>query len=169
MMREPCDCDATPSVTEEAVLNPDALPEKMRNYRAYRVEYGAECSCPEGFLYLPPDVDPEALEALLRPAPKRNESRDVLSHWGVECGEGWKGLYQPVIDAAAFARVSVYQIKEKFGQLRIYLGADAPQWLDDMVTNAECLSNYTCETCGRPGRMRSSGGWMTTRCDEHAA
>ena len=50
------------SFTEEMILNYDALPEKMYGWRRYRIEYGFECSCPEGTVYLPPDVDADKLE-----------------------------------------------------------------------------------------------------------
>jgi hypothetical protein len=53
---------------EEMVVNPSALPPKLRGWRLYRIEYGFECSCPEGLVYLPARVDPERLEELLRNA-----------------------------------------------------------------------------------------------------
>ena len=61
-----CSCTTTnPCLTEEMILNPDALPPSLRGWRRYRIEYGIECSCLEGLIYLPSDVDPEAIEALL--------------------------------------------------------------------------------------------------------
>ena len=55
------------SAVEEMILNPDALhcnwhPKAMDGWRRYRLEYGFECSCPEGTIYLPPDVDVRELE-----------------------------------------------------------------------------------------------------------
>lgn len=66
-MREPCNCGGIPpSLTEEMILNPGALPEHMRGMRRYRIEYGFECACPEGLIYLPAHVNAETVEALLR-------------------------------------------------------------------------------------------------------
>lgn len=44
-----------PSLTEEMILREDWLPGSMAGWRRYRIEYGFECSCPEGLVYLPPD------------------------------------------------------------------------------------------------------------------
>lgn len=55
------------NLVEEMILNPDALhcpwhPKAMDGWRRYRLEYGYECSCPEGVVYLPPNIDAQALE-----------------------------------------------------------------------------------------------------------
>jgi len=59
-----------PRLTEEMVLNPDALGceghnHLYRTWRMYRIEYGFECGCMEGRILLPPDVKPEEVEKLL--------------------------------------------------------------------------------------------------------
>lgn len=57
-----CTCRETyPSLVEQAVRE-DFLPPSMEGWRCYRIEYGHECSCPEGLVFLPPDVDPQRLE-----------------------------------------------------------------------------------------------------------
>lgn len=58
---------AHPSLTEEMVLNEGALPGSLKGWRRFRIEYGFECSCPEGLIYLPPGADPDAVEAILNP------------------------------------------------------------------------------------------------------
>lgn len=55
---------------EQAVLNPRALecgqhPDRHKGWRCFRIEYGFECGCPEGLIYLPPFVDPDEAEAAL--------------------------------------------------------------------------------------------------------
>jgi len=54
-------------VTEEIIMNPDALPDELRGWRRYRVEYGghAERCVLETPIYLPPRVRVERLERLL--------------------------------------------------------------------------------------------------------
>ncbi len=53
------------SLTEQMIMNPDYLPGSMPGWRNYRIEYGFECSCPEGIILLPPDMDPDVVEDLL--------------------------------------------------------------------------------------------------------
>jgi len=87
----------------------------------------------------------------------------------------------------------IRQIKEKFGELRIYhrpalykrLDIDGfPETVDDIdPPNAtpvqELLSdlrggiveraNSTCEECGEPGGLKVIDGWYRTCCDKHFA
>lgn len=53
------------SLTEE-MINDNYLPGTMKGWRRYRIEYGFECSCPEGSIYLPPNMDPDRMETTLR-------------------------------------------------------------------------------------------------------
>ena len=65
-MNQACNCAETqPSLVEEAILNYDAMPPSLKGWRRYRIEYGFECGCPEGLIYLPPWVDPDKIEELL--------------------------------------------------------------------------------------------------------
>ena len=54
--------------TEEMILNPDALPEQMRDMRRYRIEYGghAESCIKECTIYLPPYVNYHDLLEFIR-------------------------------------------------------------------------------------------------------
>lgn len=57
------------------------------------------------------------------------------------------------------------QVKEKYGTLRFYVdGATDEQY--GMIRMAEVMSGRTCEICGKPGKLYTSG-WWTTRCLEH--
>jgi len=62
-----------PSLVEEFILNDEFLPGGMKGWRRFRIEYGFECSCPEGTIYLPPEVDPDTIEDLLRFNTKETE------------------------------------------------------------------------------------------------
>lgn len=53
-----------PSLTEEIIQNYDALPDGMKGWRRFRIEYGFECSCPEGTIYLPPHLSHEQIEKI---------------------------------------------------------------------------------------------------------
>jgi hypothetical protein len=62
-----CNGECPPvSLTEEMILNPKALPNHMRDMRRYRIEYGFECSCPEGVIHLPKNVNPDTIENLFK-------------------------------------------------------------------------------------------------------
>ena len=82
-------------------------------------------------------------------------------------GDGWI----PILDEM-FTQLradgwdgEVGQIKEKFGGLRVYLdGASAEQHA--IVEAAETRASKTCETCGKPGTLRSKSGWIRTACEE---
>lgn len=74
-------------------------------------------------------------------------------------------------------RSQVRQVKEKFGELRIYVRPrDGHEWSDeiamglasirDEITNA---SARTCEICGSPGQIGVIGGYHQALCPEHAA
>ncbi len=66
----------------------------------------------------------------------------------------------------ACTQVVAVQVKEKFGTLHFYYdGGDAT--VIGLVGMAESLSAKTCEICGDVGKVYD-GGWVTTRCAEHA-
>ena len=58
------------------------------------------------------------------------------------------------------------QIKEKFGELRVYFYPYFEE-LDDIVDKYVKISARTCEVCGNPGKIRSDGYWLMARCDKH--
>lgn len=87
---------------------------------------------------------------------------------GAHVGDGWL----PIVDRLMARLIELgwdrdcHQIKEKFGGLRFYIGAQ-PEDLYQAICQAEDESMRTCETCGAPGERRY-GGWIKTLCDEHA-
>ncbi|MGN8152496.1 hypothetical protein ACTJK5_09505 [Agrobacterium sp. 22094] len=96
---------------------------------------------------------------------------------GAACEVGWLALIDRALtELDAFGTsYEVRQIKEKMGDLRLYiwppddLSADEQQRWRDIVDTAEARSRYVCETCGRPGRLRKRPhGWYLTACEEHA-
>lgn len=86
--------------------------------------------------------------------------------FGIECGPGWKSLYEPLIALCQKEGVAVTQIKEKFGTLRFYVGG-APDHVYEAIDAAQRKSAETCEDCGAAGKRRS-GGWIRTLCDKCA-
>jgi hypothetical protein len=66
-----------------------------------------------------------------------------------------------------------YQIKEKYGGLRIYfddsgLSEDAEARVEEAIEVAEFRTACTCEDCGLEGQLYDNHGWYITRCEAHA-
>lgn len=86
---------------------------------------------------------------------------------GFVVGKGWKEIVERLfLGLAALGwDKDLHQVKEKFGRLRVYIGAgnDELQWLID---GAENQSGHTCEDCGSVlGRLRGKY-WFVVRCDK---
>jgi len=90
----------------------------------------------------------------------------------LECGSGWFKLIDRLlydidkVGKETGKTVTVSQIKEKFGGLRIYLSKRDKE-IQDLIDVAEEISFHTCEQCGKYGKLRF-GDIMKTLCDEHA-
>lgn len=104
----------------------------------------------------------------------RNKSMiETCMCWGFEVGDGWFNIIdqlcaniQSQIDWTCKDQVVATQVKEKFGTLRFYYnGGD--EYISGLVSMAEAISAVTCETCGKPGKLRGKH-WLYTACDEHS-
>ena len=67
--------------------------------------------------------------------------------------------------------ITITEIKEKFGELRIYYILEDVHDTDafavsQFITEAETLSTRTCEICGEPGKTRDLP-YIVTLCDKH--
>ena len=84
-------------------------------------------------------------------------------------GAGWHKLVHRLIDDLFSLGWDgqVYQVKEKFGGLRFYIGKGTDD-IHTRIAQAEAESYKTCEVCGEPGTERSPFGWIKILCDEHA-
>lgn len=95
----------------------------------------------------------------------------------MSCGPGWSDIIEAVnelIDQEGVDPITFSQIKEKFGSLRMYWhGIDPVGRIDALVDSAEEISEGMCERCGKPSKMRQSGGgsgfgYVHSACDDHA-
>lgn len=115
---------------------------------------------------------------------------DTPSTWpAIDCGDGWRPLVE-----AFYALVvkhpclSVSQVKEKFGELRLYYNHEASEckyeswdhkeqcmrpdptghwehW-QGIVSGLECASIFTCESCGKYAvRAPQPGRYTKTLCE----
>lgn len=91
-------------------------------------------------------------------------------------GEGWHPLLVEL--NAELEKIApdykIYQVKEKFGQLRFYTdlySLGLPQEDFDkaigLINKAESDSGRICETCGEPGSLDSYSYWWKTLCPTH--
>lgn len=71
--------------------------------------------------------------------------------YGVQCGAGWKGLYEPLLQLCTTHGVEVAQVKEKFGGLRFYTTGAIDAGFQLLIEAAEEYSYRTCEDCGEHG------------------
>ncbi len=91
--------------------------------------------------------------------------------FGCEVGKGWRPLVEPIYNRIQElneqgAGIEITQIKEKWGELCIYLSGYTEE-LEKMIKQAEEKSIHICETCGKPGeRVISRFSWIYTRCPE---
>ena len=94
--------------------------------------------------------------------------------FGVECRDGWKPLYQPLIDYVEKynigkkdeEKMEIHQIKEKFGGLRFYVNFYTDE-LREMIREAEEKSFTTCEMCGKHiDKPITENYWIYAECED---
>ncbi|WP_421949992.1 hypothetical protein [Pelagibacterium sp.] len=100
--------------------------------------------------------------------PVRNEYEFLRA--GAEFASGWIDLLIGMsgwLNEHYDGHWTTSQTKEKFGGLRVYSDR-GDERSEEIITAAEWLSEFLCEDCGAPGRLRKRGGWYRTVCDAHA-
>lgn len=98
-----------------------------------------------------------------------------------EVGDGWREIIETAVERLAEAirhrpgtSLTIDQIKEKFGELRLYTHGSymadekVRMQIELVVDLAQARSRCTCEVCGAEGRLFDSGAWLATACDQHA-
>ena len=85
--------------------------------------------------------------------------------FGCEIGDGWYGLMEELCErlSALEEDIQFSQIKEKWGQLRVYI-AGGSEAAYDIIDEIEDESGEICENCGDKGKLRE-GGWIKCLCD----
>lgn len=97
---------------------------------------------------------------------------ESLMCFGCECNDGWYGLIRKVCEQITEAlsknqnigNLRFVQIKEKWGQLRIYVN-NYPNEIEEILNNAEAESANICEMCGTTENVtQNSAGWIKSLC-----
>ena len=76
-------------------------------------------------------------------------------------GPGWSALIDEILDIIP-SNAEIYQIKEKFGELRFYYKGDKQKEVQ-VICDKSCR---ICEECGEPGQKRTKDYWVRTVCDK---
>lgn len=94
--------------------------------------------------------------------------------WGFECGQGWFDIINRCADKmekwnhlhSDMLPVEACQLKEKFGELRVYLD-NATEETYNILHEFEKEADETCEWCGsKKDVSKTKRGWITTLCAE---
>jgi hypothetical protein len=113
----------------------------------------------------------------------KSPMESCMAFW-IETDDGWYELLDKCMEKLQYfcdlcskdgreVQVVASQIKEKYGTLRFYTsvyGADRIEddIIDDIISEAERKSSYTCEITGKHGEPCRKGGWYKTLCYEEA-
>jgi hypothetical protein len=79
-------------------------------------------------------------------------------------GNGWHSLVDEVYDLVESYGGEIVQLKEKFGQLRVYT-TPIPEEAHTKLYGIENKSATICECCGQPSTLQSRGGWLKSICN----
>lgn len=98
----------------------------------------------------------------------RNGKERNLESVLAEVGPGWEKIVLSLVEdlLALGWDKHLFQIKEKFGGLRFYIGQASPE-IYARIAQAEGESLKTCDECGAEGRSTDARGWIATRCELH--
>ena len=98
--------------------------------------------------------------------------------WRPPVGEGWWNLVYYALDVVNRiygGEWKIGQIKQKYGELRIYIDGqvdltdDERTIAESAIDTAENESEMTCETCGAPGLIQPwDGSFYQCLCRDHA-
>jgi hypothetical protein len=92
---------------------------------------------------------------------------------GIE--DGWIRIFEEMVRDLSDLKspIKIDQVKEKFGELRIYVSTSDKVWPKALkiIAEAEDLADHTCEYCGMPGEIRTHypdgeiRNWIKTLCN----
>ncbi len=96
--------------------------------------------------------------------------------YSIACGDGWFEILYDFLEkiekelskcTSFFVKsFTIFQIKEKFGGLRIGCSVHNP-FIIKLIQDVENKSYITCEVCGNIGEIRTDLNWIRTLCTKH--
>lgn len=98
------------------------------------------------------------------------DSTTSLMEYGFECGAGWTPILEDLFEKISFVvkrdnliDFRVVQVKEKFGDLRVYTDNETEE-IKDLIRDAEKLCSISCSECGELSKKSSTGRWIVNLC-----
>jgi len=106
---------------------------------------------------------------IIRPDPTLQNN---LMAFGFEVGPGWVPLVAELMDKIQdlvddnpkYADLEVVQVKEKYGELRVYTNSDFDE-VEELINEYSERLDTVCDRCGEPGKLQSINGWYRVSCD----
>ena len=99
--------------------------------------------------------------------PEKSIQQSLMA-FGFECDEGWylilKNLFEAISKLNPPSDFEIFQVKEKFGGLRVYTNSSTKE-IEALIDKAEEESFNTCEVCGASAKPSTRGGWVKTICE----
>lgn len=89
--------------------------------------------------------------------------------WGFQIKDGWFSLAEEVGELLKDTDITVVQMKEKLGSLRIDIENSDMAISKEMYHKIHEIENKSlsiCEICGNAGELQE-GSWLRIRCDLH--
>ena len=107
------------------------------------------------------------------------DPHETCMAFGCDCDDGWFEIVKEAVikleninkSLNGLGKVVASQIKEKFGQLVIYINIignvsdELKNQIESILDSAEEKSWKTCEHCGKPA-TKTTRGWIQRLCDD---
>ena len=88
---------------------------------------------------------------------------------GPQVAAGWMLIVEEMLVALKDLPITIVQIKEKFGQLRVYadyVTYEQATEIAEIIEIATYKARHTCEICGEPGKPVNTN-ILGVRCEAH--
>lgn len=89
-----------------------------------------------------------------------------------QVADGWLSIVEGMLASLKDYPITIVQIKEKFGYLRVYfnyadgISHDQAIEIAQIIEVASDRTHHTCEICGKPGELKNDTH-MRVGCNEH--
>jgi hypothetical protein len=96
-------------------------------------------------------------------------ARTAKDWYGLATPAGWNSIVMELHSkiVALYPEYQVFQIKEKFGELRYYCSVDRNDDVKVLIATARAQSVHTCQVCGSPGAFSKKPGPVRVLCVKH--
>lgn len=95
-------------------------------------------------------------------------SNQIPDHYE-DVGPGWRDILRRLHSEIVVRDpdYKVFQVKEKFGGLRVYLYGMPSDAVRNLIAEAEFRSERTCEECAGGAQLVCVRGWWRALCRTH--